>query len=81
MWAYSNQQVNPLSSAGAAGRIDQPVGRVLRRLNPWQWLRRWAERETAANELYRLDDRTLVDLGITRGDFPAILSGDYRRGQ
>ncbi|MBL8839000.1 MAG: DUF1127 domain-containing protein [Alphaproteobacteria bacterium] len=30
-------------------------------------------------ELAQLDDRTLADLGITRGDIPAIASGIYAR--
>ena len=30
-------------------------------------------------ELAQLDDRTLADVGITRGDIPAIASGIYAR--
>jgi acyl-CoA thioesterase YciA len=31
-------------------------------------------------DLHRLDERSLADLGINRGDFPAILAGTYVRG-
>ena len=40
----------------------------------------WAARRVVAEELAGLDDRTVADLGLTRGDFPAIIAGTYRRG-
>jgi uncharacterized protein YjiS (DUF1127 family) len=43
---------------------------------------RFAARHRAATEisqLYQLDDRELRDAGLSRGDFPAILNGTYRR--
>ena len=79
MWAYSNEQSDYLS--GTAGLTAPAVVRRLRFLNPVHWLRTWLARELATTELYDLDDRSLADLGITRGDFPAILSGTYRRGE
>ncbi len=40
----------------------------------------WAAQRAVADELAGLDDRTVADLGLTRGDFPAIIAGPYRRG-
>jgi uncharacterized protein YjiS (DUF1127 family) len=40
----------------------------------------WASRRAVAEELAMLDGRTVADLGLTRGDFPAIIAGTYRRG-
>lgn len=36
------------------------------------------ERQRIMNELYSLDDRSLSDLGITRGDIPFIARGHSR---
>jgi uncharacterized protein YjiS (DUF1127 family) len=47
------------------------LGRVL-----GYWRRRAAE-----DELYRLDERMMRDIGISRADFPAILSGEYVRDE
>jgi uncharacterized protein YjiS (DUF1127 family) len=33
------------------------------------------------NQLYQFTDRELQDLGIGRGDFPAIMRGTYRDGE
>jgi uncharacterized protein YjiS (DUF1127 family) len=35
----------------------------------------WNERRTALRELNALDDRMLSDIGITRGDIPAVVAG------
>jgi uncharacterized protein YjiS (DUF1127 family) len=34
---------------------------------------------TEVRELYQFDDRELRDMGLSRGDFSAILNGTYRR--
>ena len=36
------------------------------------WARQKIRYERALNELHRLDERDLDDLGIARGDFPAL---------
>lgn len=36
---------------------------------------RWYRRSQAMQELYRLDDRMLADIGINRGDIPAVVKG------
>ena len=43
---------------------------------------RLAARHRAATEirqLYQFDDRELRDVGLSRGDFPALVRGTYRR--
>jgi uncharacterized protein YjiS (DUF1127 family) len=35
---------------------------------------------TEIRQLYQFDDRELQDVGLSRGDFPGILRGTYRRG-
>jgi uncharacterized protein YjiS (DUF1127 family) len=74
------------SAAGGLGqqRADVAVEaneRVLGPLFPGflrRW-RAWLAREAALAELDRLDARLLQDLGIARGDFPAIIDGTFRR--
>jgi uncharacterized protein YjiS (DUF1127 family) len=34
---------------------------------------------TEIRQLYQFDDRELRDVGLSRGDFPAIMRGTYRR--
>jgi uncharacterized protein YjiS (DUF1127 family) len=34
---------------------------------------------TEIRQLYQFDDRELRDVGLSRGDFPAIMTGTYRR--
>jgi uncharacterized protein YjiS (DUF1127 family) len=41
----------------------------------------WRRRRALLSELMSMDDRDLADLGIGRGDFPAILDGSYRRDE
>ena len=55
---------------------DQPLlGPVL--VRALERIHRWALRRAVLAELRTLDDRTLADLGICRGDFRAIASGTY----
>ena len=41
----------------------------------------WGERRTAYRELHALDDRMLSDIGITRGDIPAVVAGMTAAGR
>jgi uncharacterized protein YjiS (DUF1127 family) len=41
-------------------------------------VRAWREREQARAELMSLDDRSLADIGLSRSDIPAVLSGEYQ---
>jgi uncharacterized protein YjiS (DUF1127 family) len=38
-------------------------------------LRNWRERRAAAAELSSLSDRSLADIGLTRGDIPRVVRG------
>jgi uncharacterized protein YjiS (DUF1127 family) len=62
--ARSEAIANWLETAGKA------VGRWFRAS-----FRRGRERQRIMNELYSLDDRSLSDIGITRGDIPFVASG------
>jgi uncharacterized protein YjiS (DUF1127 family) len=61
----------------AVGNLLAPAFRAIGR-----WLkdtfRRGRERQRIMNELYSLDDRSLSDLGITRGDIPFVANGHSR---
>jgi uncharacterized protein YjiS (DUF1127 family) len=52
---------------------SEAVGRWFR-----AYFRRGRERQRIMNELYSLDDRSLSDLGITRGDIPFVANGHSR---
>lgn len=58
---------------------------ISRGTGPLQALRdavsEWLRKRAVAAELARLDDRTLADLALTRGDFPAIIQGTFRKGE
>jgi uncharacterized protein YjiS (DUF1127 family) len=36
--------------------------------------RAWQERQRVLNELYAMDDRSLADIGLRRGDIPFIVT-------
>lgn len=95
MWAYTDDEIDYLSNVrpasartavSATGR--NPAAMLLRRARmgaaplklPARWLKAWLRKQADRFELNRLDDRSLADLGINRGDFPAILAGTYTRG-
>lgn len=41
--------------------------------------RSWRDYERSMNELSRLDDRELADIGISRAEIPAVAWGAKRR--
>ena len=43
------------------------------------FLRAWKRYNRSLNELYRLGDRELADIGITRSDIPRIAWDDSQR--
>jgi uncharacterized protein YjiS (DUF1127 family) len=43
------------------------------------WLRRRRQYHAAVRELAALDERMLKDIGITRGDIPAVARGQFSR--
>ena len=44
-------------------------------LNIVESFRRWRTRTAAVADLSRMDDRILVDLGISRSDIPGVVRG------
>ena len=72
------------STAGKAhsrrGEPSLPAAGLRIPLRVGKWLKDWTRRQADMLELRRLDDRSLADLGINQGDFPAILDGRYARG-
>jgi uncharacterized protein YjiS (DUF1127 family) len=65
--------------AAAIVRAWQELRAIARVLNPvtplFRWYRAWRARERAADELFALDDRTLAELGLRRGDIPFVAAG------
>jgi uncharacterized protein YjiS (DUF1127 family) len=49
------------------------IASIVERFNAWR------ERERAFAELNALDDRTLADLGLRRGDIPYVIYGKTRQ--
>ena len=85
MWAYTDEEIDYLStrrgteaSAATEGADNENVLGPLT-LDILRRLRAWLDRQAVRAELEKLDGRTLADLGINRGDFPAILAGAYTR--
>ena len=46
-----------------------------------QAVRKWRERSRARNELQRLTDLELADIGLSRGDIDAVARGDVVRAR
>ena len=46
-----------------------------------QAVRKWRERSRARNELQRLTDLELADIGLSRGDIDAVVRGDMARAR
>jgi len=95
MWAYTDDEIDYLSnvrpaSARTAGPATSRNPAAVLPRGAWmgtaplklpaRWLKAWLRKQADRFELNRLDDRSLADLGINRGDFPAILAGTYSRG-
>ncbi len=80
MWAYTDEAFGFLSTP-----VDQPPPAFRPAGRAWsvlpRWIRRWLLREATRIELSRLSPRMLADIGINRGDFPAILDGTFAKGK
>ena len=63
--------------AGGFGSLAERWAERRQRFLAWREKRR--ERARIARELLSYTDRELFDLGISRGDIPAILDGTFRR--
>ena len=69
MSSYNEALSYPLPSRGSPAHFA--LGAVKR-------LETWLERMAVRAELTALDGRTLKDLGITSGDFAAIVNGTFQ---
>lgn len=67
-----------VEDARSPGRILQPIVDFAACLS--RRIMRPFERARVLNELSALDDRLLADIGLTRGDIPAIVAGARRDG-
>jgi uncharacterized protein YjiS (DUF1127 family) len=74
MVSHVLKSVAPASAAQPEGLLSALVAPLVGAVKAW------AARRAVAEELAMLDDRTVADLGLTRGDFPAIIAGTYLRG-
>ncbi len=61
----------------APGSVAGRWTKLSRRIADWRERRR--RRAQITRELLSYTDRELFDLGITRGDIPAVINGTYRR--
>ena len=59
--------------AEAFAAVARTVGRIAKTL--YATIRSWAVERATRDELMSLDDRTLADIGLTRGDIPQVASG------
>jgi acyl-CoA thioesterase YciA len=83
MWAYTDEESDYLSSFRAVPPSRRPLAaaeprKLSDRLS--KWLASWVQRQTHKRELHQLDARSLADMGINAGDFPAIMAGTFARG-
>jgi uncharacterized protein YjiS (DUF1127 family) len=88
MWAYTKDEADflagprdPSLTAGVRVSVrsddnEHVLGPLV--LGLIGWWRRWTERQRVEAELCRMADRDLADIGLTRGDIPAILDGTLR---
>jgi uncharacterized protein YjiS (DUF1127 family) len=65
----------PQGNAGRFNRISSPVVRAGR------WLRDVSRRNAVINELDRLSDRELADIGLSRGDIRSVFIMSGRDGR
>ena len=87
-WERRKQQIIRRAEAARGQALRGLVGAVLRGLRTaaWavaatagKWWRAYAlrrERSAAVRELHALDDRTLKDIGITRGEIEWVVDGE-----
>ncbi len=78
----------PTRPASAKTRRADPARRFVRHvlsdirgavpLHAFEGLRRWHQRRKAIAELSRLDDRTLQDIGISRGAIRELVDAQLR---
>jgi uncharacterized protein YjiS (DUF1127 family) len=79
-YELGEEEIRQRANRARAEAIANTFGRAFRALSRWlvEPFRRSRERQRVMNELYSLDDRSLSDLGITRGDIPFVANGQSR---
>ncbi len=65
----------PHGMGGRLNRVGAPVFRAGR------WLREVTRRNAVINELDRLSDRELADIGLNRGDIRSVFQMSARNGR
>lgn len=68
---WDDADYEPAQSSPREGRLHHLMAA------PWRVITELARRHRAMNELARLGDRELSDLGITRSDIPRIFDADF----
>ena len=66
-----------IDHATDSATLADHAGGLRQRFTAWREKRQ--RRAQIARELLTYTDRELFDLGISRGDIPAIINGTYRR--
>jgi uncharacterized protein YjiS (DUF1127 family) len=76
--------MNAFVNASAASRAPRSAKRLTRAsasvLRFGSWLREASRRSAIFNELDRLSDRELADIGISRGDIRSVFTASRRAG-
>ncbi len=72
-YVLSKREKTLMAQAEVIAEAFVAVGKVFQRL--YAPIKRWATERSTRDELMALDDRTLADIGLTRGDIPQVASG------
>jgi len=76
----SDAEIVRRANRARAEAVANMFGAIFGAFGRWfrETFRHGRERQRIMNELYALDDRSLSDLGITRGDIPFVANGRSR---
>jgi len=75
--ALEARRMRSLALAALAADMIVAVGSGLKKLAAR--IKGWNERRMTFNELDGLDDRTLADIGLSRGEIAQVAAGHYAR--
>jgi uncharacterized protein YjiS (DUF1127 family) len=75
--ALEARRMRSLALAALAADVLVAVGSGLKKL--FARIKGWNERRMTFNELDGLDDRTLADIGLSRGEIAQVAAGHYVR--
>ena len=77
--ALEARRMRSLALAALAADVIVAVGSGLKKLAAR--IKGWNERRMTFNELDGLDDRTLADIGLSRGEISQVAAGHYVRDE